>query len=170
MGPSKSTAIYPGTFDPFTLGHADLVRRATGLFEKVIVGVAESAGAGSGKQALFSLEERVAMVRGECGGDPRVEVLGFDTLLVDFARNRNAQVILRGLRALSDFEYEFQLASMNRQLDHDLEAIFLMPDDKYAFVSSSLVREIALHDGDVSSFVAPAVADALARKIKEVKD
>ena len=158
----RLTVIYPGTFDPVTLGHADLVRRAAGLYENIIIGVAAAAD----KQTLFSFDERIELVRGEFKNDDRVTVLGFDNLLTDFAREHKAQIILRGLRAVSDFEYEFQLASMNRQLHPELESVFLMPGDKYAFVSSSLVREVAQHAGDLSKFVSPAVADALARKTK----
>jgi len=150
-------AIYPGTFDPITNGHSDLVARASRLFDKVIVAVAVSAGKSPG----FELEQRVALVEEVLAGIDRVEVTRFDALLVDFARRSGAGVILRGLRAVSDFEYEFQLAGMNRRLAPDLETLFLTPAEQFAYISSSLVREIAGLGGDVSEFVHPAVARAL---------
>ena len=162
---ARLTVIYPGTFDPVTLGHADLVRRALGLFNEVIIGVAAAAE----KKTLFSLDERVALVRNEFRDTDAVKVIGFDNLLADFARSHKAQIMLRGLRAVSDFEYEFQLTSMNRQLHPDLESVFLMPGDKYSFVSSTLVREVAQHGGDLSKFVSPDVAEATAKKIREKK-
>lgn len=164
--PDTTIAVYPGTFDPLTFGHTDLARRAVGLFEKVVVGVAAAT---PGKQTLFSHDERVALAQEEFKDEPRVSVIGFDNLLSDFARECKSRVILRGLRAVSDFEYEFQLASMNRQLHPGLEAIFLTPGDKYSFISSSLVREIAALGGDVSGFVPAAVAAAIEHKIKETK-
>jgi pantetheine-phosphate adenylyltransferase len=153
-------AIYPGTFDPITNGHADLVVRAAPLFERVIVGVAESAGKAPG----FSLAERIELARLTLSGVPNVEVLGFNTLLADFVRKMKAGVLLRGLRAVSDFEYEFQLASMNRHLIPEVETLFLTPSEQYSFISSSLVREIGRLGGDVSGFVHPAVQAALVRK------
>ncbi len=156
------TALYPGTFDPVTNGHTDLVQRAARLFDTVVVAVA----AVSGKQPVFSLEERVALAREALADVPNVEVCGFDSLLVEFMRERGASVILRGLRAVSDFEYEFQLASMNRHLDPDVETVFLTPAEQYSFISSSLVREIASLGGDVSAFVHPAVAAALNRRMR----
>jgi pantetheine-phosphate adenylyltransferase len=153
-------AIYPGTFDPITNGHADLVVRAAPLFEHVIVGVAESAGKAPG----FPLAERIELARLALACVPNVEVLGFNTLLADFVRKMKAGVLLRGLRAVSDFEYEFQLASMNRHLIPEVETLFLTPSEQYSFISSSLVREIGRLGGDVSGFVHPAVQAALVRK------
>ena len=154
---SHRIAVYPGTFDPVTKGHTDLVSRAARVFEKVIVAIAES----PHKTPLFSLEERIFQARNDFGGLDNVEVVGFDNLLIDFVREMGAGVLLRGLRAVSDFEYEFQLASMNRHLDGDIETLFLTPDEKYSFISSSLVKEIARLDGDVSEFVSAEVERAL---------
>lgn len=154
------TAIYPGTFDPITKGHVDLVERAARMFDRVIVAIAEN----RNKGPLFSLEARVAMASESLRGLPRIEVLGFDTLLVEFARTTGSQVILRGLRAVSDFEFEFQLAGMNRHLGPELETVFLTPSERYAFISSSLIREIAKFGGDVSAFVPEPVRLELARK------
>jgi pantetheine-phosphate adenylyltransferase len=153
-------AIYPGTFDPITHGHADIVRRASRLFGHIVVAVAES----PRKEPSFSLDERVWLARSALDGLANVEVRGFDMLLARFAREQGASVILRGLRAVSDFEHEFQLAAMNRQLAPELETLFLTPAEEYSFVSSSLVREIARLGGDVSNFVSPAVAHALAER------
>ncbi len=153
-------AVYPGTFDPITNGHADLVARAAPLFERVVVAVAES----SGKSPGFSLDDRIALARLALAGLRNVEVRGFDCLLADFVREAGAGVILRGLRAVSDFEYEFQLASMNRYLIPDAETLFLTPAEQYSFLSSSLVREIARLGGDVSNFVHPAVQQALRQR------
>lgn len=158
----QSVAIYPGTFDPITDGHIDLVNRASRIFERVIVAVADN----RNKVPLFSLTERVALVREVLAGWPKVEVLSFDTLLVECARRQGAGVILRGLRAVSDFEFEFQLAGMNRRLDPDLETLFLTPSEQYAFISSSVIREIAKLGGDVSEFVPPAVRAALMAKFR----
>lgn len=155
------TVVYPGTFDPITNGHTDIVRRAVRLFDHVILAVA----ANPAKGPFFTLEERVAMAREALNGMPRVEVCGFDGLLADFLHERGAQVILRGLRAVSDFEHEFQLASMNRQLAPDLETMFLTPAEEYAYVSSSLVREIASLGGDVSHFVDKVVEAALKKRL-----
>ncbi len=154
------TAIYPGTFDPITLGHSDIVRRGAQLFGRIIVAVAES----PRKEPSFSLADRVRLAQSALAGMPNVEVCGFDRLLARFAREQGATVILRGLRAVSDFEHEFQLAAMNRQLAPELETMFLAPTEEYSFVSSSLVREIARLGGDVSNFVTPAVANALAER------
>jgi len=151
-------AVYPGTFDPITNGHSDLVRRACGIFDRVIVGVATG---GSGKQPYFDLAERVDLADKALAGIPNAQVHGFDGLLVDFARQQGAKAILRGLRAVSDFEFEFQLASMNRRLDSEFETIFLTPSEEHTFISSSLVREIASLGGDISGFVSPEVARAL---------
>lgn len=153
-------AVYPGTFDPITNGHIDLCSRASPLFETIVVGVAASAGKGP----AFSLEERVALARVALADLPNIEVRGFDTLLAHFVREVGAGVLLRGLRAVSDFEYEFQLASMNRHLIPEVETLFLTPAEQYSFISSSLVREIGRLGGDVSGFVHPAVAAALKAK------
>jgi len=150
-------AIYPGTFDPITNGHSDLIQRAAKLFDKVIVAIAGS----THKVPLFPLERRVALAREVLGKVPNIEVTSFDCLLVDYVRNCNAHVIIRGLRAVSDFEYEFQLAGMNRRLAPDVETMFLTPAEQYAFISSTLVREVAKHGGDISPFVHKVVVDAL---------
>lgn len=153
-------AVYPGTFDPITNGHTDLACRAAPLFDRIIVGIAES----PSKKPSFSLAERIAMAREALRDLANVEVRGFSSLLADFVRAEGAGVILRGLRAVSDFEYEFQLASMNRHLIPDAETLFLTPAEQYSFISSSLVREIALLGGDVSGFVDPAVQQMLRRR------
>ncbi len=153
-------AVYPGTFDPITHGHADLIRRATHVFDEVIVGIA----ANPSKKPMFDLEQRVTMAQQVLADLDQVEVCGFSGLLVEFARSRSAIALIRGLRAVSDFEYEFQLASMNRHLYPALESIFLTPADKFSFISSSLVREVALLGGDVSDFVHPYVEQALKNK------
>jgi len=160
---SKRIAVYPGTFDPLTSGHEDLVRRASSLFERVIIGVAES----RAKRPLFSLEERVDIAREVLTGYANVEVHGFDCLLKDFMRQHGASVIMRGLRAVSDFEYEFQMAGMNRNLYPDVETVFLTPSDQYMFVSATIVREIASLGGDVSKFVPPLVQQRLIEKIQQ---
>ena len=164
MSPSRNRiAVYPGTFDPITNGHVDLVSRASVLFELIVVGVAES----PGKSPALSLAERVALTRTALSGIANVEVRGFDSLLANFVAEINAGVVLRGLRAVSDFEYEFQLASMNRHLIPDVETLFLTPAEQHSFLSSSLVREIARLGGDVSAFVHPAVVDALSARWKQ---
>ena len=152
-----TTAIYPGTFDPITYGHIDLVQRAAPLFDKVIVAIAIN----PGKQPVFSLEERVALAKETLQGLDNVEVRGFEGLLVNEAINMGANVIIRGLRAVSDFEYELQLATMNRRMQSQVETLFLTPAENLSFVSSSLVKEIAVLGGDVSEFVAPCVQTAL---------
>ncbi len=157
---NRRVAVYPGTFDPITNGHGDLVARAAPLFDRLIVAVARS----SGKAPRFELEERVELARAALTGIPNVEVRGFDTLLARFVTECGAGVILRGLRAVSDFEYEFQLASMNRHLIPQAETLFLTPAEEWSFISSSLVREIALLGGDVSAFVHPAVQQALRQR------
>lgn len=160
-------AIYPGTFDPITYGHGDLIQRSARLFNRLIVAVAPN----RGKNPLLDLSERVELVR-SMASDLRldnVEVRSFDTLLVDFARQVGARVVVRGLRAVSDFEYEFQLAGMNRRLNPDIETVFLTPAEQYAFLSSSMVREIAALGGDVSSFVSPRV-EALLKQKYAVRD
>lgn len=150
-------AVYPGTFDPITNGHSDLVERASKLFEKVIVAIA----ANPSKTPLFDLQHRVDMANKVLGHMPNVEVCGFGELLVDFVQKRGANVILRGLRAVSDFEYEMQLASMNRHLAKNIETLFLTPAEQYSFISSSLVKEIAQHGGNVNEFVHNSVANEL---------
>ena len=155
-------AVYPGTFDPITNGHVDLVERASPLFEKLIVGVAAS----PSKGPALPLELRVRLARDALAGCANVEVRGFDSLLAHFVRDIGAGVLLRGLRAVSDFEYEFQLASMNRHLIPDVETLFLTPAEQHSFISSSLVREVARLGGDVSGFVHPAVAKALSTRWK----
>lgn len=153
----NTTAVYPGTFDPITNGHSDIVRRAARLFDRVVVAIA----ANPGKTPFFSLEERVALAEQVLQGMDNVEVVSFKGLLVEFVRDCGAQAILRGLRAVSDFEYEFQLAGMNRHLAPELETLFLTPAEEFAYVSSSLVREIAALGGDVAHFVDTAVEAAL---------
>lgn len=156
----KTIALYPGTFDPFTNGHGDLVLRAAQMFEKIFVAVADNAD----KNPLFSLAERIRLAKVALGDLPKVQVIGFDNLLIDCAREYQAGVILRGLRAVSDFEYEFQLASMNRRLQPELETVFLAPAEQYTFVSASLIKEIARYGGDVSAFVHNDILRALQNK------
>ena len=156
------TAVYPGTFDPITNGHTDLVQRAAQLFDRVIVAIAAS----PNKQPTFSSEQRVDLARLALEGLANVEVIPFDTLLADFVQAHRGQVILRGLRAVSDFEYEFQLAEMNRHLAPGVETMFLTPAERYTFISSSLVREIASLGGDVSAFVHPQVEAALRTRMR----
>jgi len=150
-------AVYPGTFDPLTRGHEDLVRRAATIFGELVVGVADS----RAKRTFFTLEERVEMAREVLHGIANVRVVGFEGLLIDFVRKQGARVVLRGLRAVSDFEYEFQLAGMNRSLHPDLETVFLTPSEQHMFISATLVREIAALGGDVSKFVDPRVEKRL---------
>ncbi len=150
-------AIYPGTFDPITCGHSDLCQRAVKIFDKVILAVAID----TGKDTSFGLEERMRLAEVVLAGLDKVQVLPFEGLLMDFAAEQQAQVVLRGLRAVSDFEYEFQLAGMNRCLNADIETMFLTPAEQYAFLSSSLVKEVASLGGNVSGFVHPVVAQAL---------
>ena len=155
-------AVYPGTFDPLTRGHEDLVRRAATLFGSLVLGIADS----KAKRPFFSLEERIAMAREVLGGVKNLEVVGFSGLLTDFVRKQGARVVLRGLRAVSDFEYEFQLAGMNRSLYPEMETMFLTPSQQHMFTSATLVREIAALGGDVSEFVHPLVAKRLKQKAK----
>ena len=157
--PDYRVAVYPGTFDPLTNGHTDLVARAARMFRHVIVAIAES----PHKKPAFHLDKRIDLARLVLaeGGIDNVEVIGFHSLLAHFVRERGAGVLLRGLRAVSDFEYEFQLASMNRHLVKEVETVFLTPDEKHSFISSTLVKEVARLDGDVSEFVHPRVAAAL---------
>lgn len=166
MGDNERTALYPGTFDPITNGHMDIVFRATRLVDRLIIAVAANAGKGP----LFSLEERVALVKAEIDAmtlprNVQVEVRAFDMLLMRFARQSGANVIIRGLRAVSDFEYEFQMAGMNARLDPQIETVFLMASEKCQFISSRFVKEIAKLDGDIGSFVSPRVRNALAGKL-----
>ena len=153
--------IYPGTFDPMTRGHEDLIRRAALLYPKVVVAIAAS----HGKAPIFSLDERVDIARELLAGYDNVEVSGFSGLLMDFVQTRNARIILRGLRAVSDFEYEFQMAGMNRKLFPDVETVFLTPDEEYMFISATIVREIARFGGDVGQFVHPSVHQRLRKKL-----
>ncbi len=153
-------AIYPGTFDPITNGHTDLVRRASKMFSTVVVAVAVNAG----KQPICDIKERCALAKKVLSDLENVEVVSFDNLLVEFVKQQQASVVLRGLRAVSDFEYEFQLAGMNRKLAPDVETVFMTPDEKYMFISSSLVREVAGLGGDVSDFVHPLVKQAMTNK------
>ena len=165
--PETRIGLYPGTFDPITNGHMDVIHRAARLLDRLIVGVAVNAGKGP----LFTLKERLAMVREETSSLPdvggRIEVVGFESLLVHFARAQNATVIIRGLRAVSDFDYEFQMSSMNAKLAPDIETVCLMASDKHQFIASRLVKEIALLDGDVSQFVSSRVRDHLAEKVAQ---
>ena len=159
------TAIYPGSFDPLTNGHLDVVQRAAKLFDRVIVAVAKN----EGKHPLFTLPERVALVKKSVAHLPNVEAGSFDCLLVEYVVSRKAQAIVRGLRAVSDFEFEFQLALMNRKLNENIETIFMMPKDTYTFLSSRIVKEIARLGGEVGGFVPPQVQAALARKFSGPK-
>ena len=155
-------AVYPGTFDPLTRGHEELVRRASTLFDTLVLAIADS----KAKRPFFTLEERIAMAREALGDVKNLQVLGFSGLLIDFVREQKARVVLRGLRAVSDFKYEFQLAGMNRHLYPEMETIFLTPSEQHMFISATLVREIATLGGDVSQFVHPAVAKRLKQKAK----
>lgn len=158
----SKTVLYPGTFDPITKGHMDLVERATRLFDKVIIAVAHN----PNKKPLFSLQERVDLIEEIFAGNPKVEVKGFSGLLIQFAKENDTHAILRGIRAVSDFEFEFQLANMNRHLDPKIESLFLTPAEKYSYISSSLVREVASLGGNISAFVAENVQQALMEKFK----
>lgn len=157
-------AVYPGTFDPLTRGHEDLVRRAAKLFDPLIIGVAIS----RGKSTFFTLQERTEMAREVLGDLKNVQITSFTGLLTEFVRKHDAQVVIRGLRAVSDFEYEFQLAGMNRSLNPDFETIFLTPSEQHMFISATLVREIAILGGDVAKFVHPVVGKRLAAKVKSL--
>ncbi|MCH7979872.1 MAG: pantetheine-phosphate adenylyltransferase [Proteobacteria bacterium] len=155
-------AMYPGTFDPITLGHEDLVRRAAGIFERVVVAIAADPGS---KVTMFSIDERVELARTALKGLDNVEVRRYGGLTVDFAQANELSVIIRGLRAVADFEYEFQLATMNRHLTEDVETVFLTPTDRFTFISSTLVREIATLGGDITEFVSSTVKEALLAKV-----
>lgn len=156
-----SRAIYPGTFDPVTNGHLDLIERAAKMFQQVIVGVANS----PSKKPLFNLDERVTLAKQVTAHLDNVTVVGFSGLLVDFAKEQQATILIRGLRAVSDFEYEFQLANMNRRLAPELESVFLTPAEENSFISSTLVKEVSLHNGDVSQFVPNIVSQAINKKL-----
>lgn len=156
----KRNAMYPGTFDPITNGHQDLVRRAATIFDRIVVAIA----ANPNKTPMFPLEKRVELARRVLVDIPNVEVMGYATLTVEFARQHNLHVVLRGLRAVSDFEFEFQLANMSRHLQRDIETVFLTPQEQFTFISSTLVREIAVLGGDVNEFVHPIVAEELRKQ------
>ncbi|HMW54796.1 MAG TPA: pantetheine-phosphate adenylyltransferase [Accumulibacter sp.] len=164
MALNKRVAIYAGTFDPMTRGHEDLVRRAACLFDRVIVAIAQN----QPKRPFFSLAERVEMAREILACYQNAEVCGFDGLLMDFLHAKGAKVIIRGLRAVSDFDYEFQMAGMNRNLFPEVETVFLTPGEQYLFISATMVREIAVLGGDVSKFVQPAISDRLAKRVREI--
>lgn len=161
---NAQTVVYPGTFDPMTLGHEDVVRRAAGIFSQVIVAVAQN----PAKRPLFDLDERVSIATAVLANMPNVRVVGFSGLLMQFVKEQDAKVVIRGLRAASDFEYEFQLAGMNRKLYPEVESLFLTPSEQYMFVSSSLVREVAQLGGDVSNFVSPIVATRIQAKLQAI--
>ena len=155
-------AVYPGTFDPITNGHTDLVNRGVKIFDKVIIAVAQN----PSKNTLFSVKERIEFIQEIFDANSQVEIYSLDKLLVDFANNHNATVILRGLRAVSDFEYEVQLASMNRSMEPNIESVFMSPAEEYGFLSSSIIKEIAKHGGDLSKFIDKAVLAALQKKLR----
>jgi len=167
MTAKKRTALYPGTFDPVTLGHLDIIKRAVKLVDHLVIGVASNAS----KNPMFTLDERVSMVKAEAvrlaAGQAMIEVVSFDSLLVKFAAQVGASMIIRGLRAVSDFEYEFQMVAMNQRLNTEIETVFLMADPRHQAISSKLVKEIAMLDGDISPFTTPAVAQALINRSKE---
>jgi pantetheine-phosphate adenylyltransferase len=160
---TRLTAVYPGTFDPMTLGHEDLMHRASTLFERLILAVA----AGHHKKTMFSLDERLEIATELASKYPNIEVIAFDGLLSDFVTHHGGKVVVRGLRAVSDFEYEFQMAGMNRQLMPEVETLFLTPSDQYQFISGTFVREIAMLGGDVSKFVAPSVLERLRSRVSQ---
>jgi pantetheine-phosphate adenylyltransferase len=164
MALNRRVAIYAGTFDPMTRGHEDLVRRAACLFDRVIVAIAQN----QPKRPFFSLAERVEMAQEVLAPYPNAEVCGFDGLLMDFLHAKEAKVIIRGLRAVSDFDYEFQMAGMNRNLYPEVETVFLTPGEQYLFISATMVREIAVLGGDVSKFVQPAICGRLAKRVREI--
>ena len=155
-------AVYPGTFDPITNGHSDLVNRGVKIFDKVIIAVAQN----PSKNTLFTVKERIEFIQEIFDANPQVEIYSLDKLLVDFANDHNATVILRGLRAVSDFEYEVQLANMNRSMEPNIESVFMSPAEEYGFLSSSIIKEIAKHGGDLSKFIDKAVLAALQKKLR----
>ena len=157
----KTRAIYPGTFDPITCGHIDILERASKMFDHILLAIANS----SRKNPMFTLDERVALAKDVCSHIPNVEVLGFSELMANFAKKQNANVLIRGVRSVADFEYEWQLANMNRHFAQDLESVFLLPSQNLSFVSSSLIKDVALHDGDVSAFLPASVAQAMMQKL-----
>lgn len=157
----KNTAVYPGTFDPITLGHVDLIERGSRIFERIIVAIA----ANTNKNPLFTLNERVELAKAALAKNKNVEVVGFESLLIHFMREQKSKIILRGLRVVSDFDYEFQLAGMNRHLAPDIDSVFLMPAENYTYISSSFVREISALGGDVKQFVPEVVLQALKKKL-----
>jgi pantetheine-phosphate adenylyltransferase len=159
---TRLTAVYPGTFDPMTLGHEDLMNRAARLFERLILAVA----AGHHKRTMFTMEERLEMAQTLAKSHPNIEVVGYDGLLSDFVKTNGGKVVVRGLRAMSDFDYEFQMAGMNRHLMPEVETVFLTPSDQFQFVSGTFVREIATLGGDVSKFVSPSVLSRLTQRVK----
>jgi pantetheine-phosphate adenylyltransferase len=160
MSPTPRTAVFPGSFDPLTNGHVDIIERATRIFDRVIVAVAINAE----KTPLFSVDERVAVIRDVFRDNLTVQVDTFNGLLVEYARMQRASALIRGLRAVSDFEYEFQMALMNRRLNHDLETVFLMPDEKYTYTSSRLIKEVFMLGGEISGLVPPEVEERLRNK------
>ncbi|MFA7629791.1 MAG: pantetheine-phosphate adenylyltransferase [Candidatus Neomarinimicrobiota bacterium] len=162
----QRTAIYPGTFDPITNGHLDIIRRAVKIFDSVVVAIADN----KGKDPLFGIDERVAMVQEAVKDIPHVEVEAFHTLIIEYCQKKKALALIRGLRAVSDFEYEFQMALMNRKLDPEVESVFLMPKEKYSYLSSSLIKEIAAFGGDVACLVPEGVHHRLKRKFAEKKE
>ncbi|MBW5408415.1 pantetheine-phosphate adenylyltransferase [Morganella morganii] len=157
----KTRAIYPGTFDPITCGHIDILERASKMFDHILLAIANS----SRKNPMFSLDERVTLAKDVCAHIPNVEVVGFSELMANFAKKQNANVLIRGVRSVADFEYEWQLANMNRHFAQDLESVFLLPSQNLSFVSSSLIKDVALHDGDVSAFLPESVAQAMMKKL-----
>lgn len=161
----KNKAIYPGTFDPITNGHIDIIERACSLFDHIIIAVAQN----TAKNPVFNLEKRVTLASKALKHLNQVHVIGFSGLLIDFALAQNANIIIRGLRAVSDFEYEFQLAGMNRKLNPRIESIFLTPSEQYTYISSTLIREIAAFKGDVSAFVPPCVVEAFATEFRQIR-
>lgn len=163
MGSSARTAIYPGSFDPLTLGHLNLIERGLATFDRLIVAVVGN----PNKQPLFSVEDRMMMIREATKNDPRIEVDHFQGLLVDYVARKKTDIVLRGLRAVQDFEYEFEMAMMNRRLRPSLEIVFMMTDDAFFYISASMVREVAKLGGDVASFVPPTVLEHLKRRFKE---
>ncbi|MDA9764042.1 MAG: pantetheine-phosphate adenylyltransferase [Opitutales bacterium] len=160
------TALYPGTFDPITLGHLDVLNRASLIFDRVIIGVAHNLS----KSPTLSLEERTRLIEENLKDLPNIEIQSFDGLVVDFAKQIGAVALIRGLRAVSDFEYELQMAQMNRNLDESIETLFLMPNEAYTFISSTLIKQVAIYGGDISKFVPPNVYEALKEHFPKLKE